>query len=159
MMQVGMFGVALHADLARRFDFDRVTFHKMLDWDTFSPQEYAARAVQLALIAEVSRAYFQLQGVDARLEIADNTLDARLQGLAIAEKRFNGGLISKLEVKQAEVEVAATRVVPARLALARHGARPAAVGRDGIDENGGSVEGLDNSAPLSLDCSAGQKKK
>jgi MoaA/NifB/PqqE/SkfB family radical SAM enzyme len=32
-------------ELGRRYACDRVTFHQMLDWGSFSPDEYAARAV------------------------------------------------------------------------------------------------------------------
>jgi hypothetical protein len=31
--------------LGQRFACDRVTFHQMLDWGSFSPEEYAARAI------------------------------------------------------------------------------------------------------------------
>ena len=34
-------------ELGRRHACDRVSFHKMVDWNTFSPAEYAARAVHL----------------------------------------------------------------------------------------------------------------
>lgn len=34
-------------ELGRRHGCDRVTFHKMLDWGSFPPDEYAARAVHL----------------------------------------------------------------------------------------------------------------
>jgi hypothetical protein len=34
-------------ELGRRHKCDRVSFHKILDWGSFSPEEYAARAVQL----------------------------------------------------------------------------------------------------------------
>src|SRR5262249_16198648 len=34
--------------LGQRHGCDRVTFHQMLDWGTFPPEEFAARAVQLA---------------------------------------------------------------------------------------------------------------
>jgi len=71
--------------------------------------EYGARAVQLSLIADVCRSYFELQGVDNRLQINYNTMDSRKQAVVIAEKRFRGGLTSSLEVKQAEVEFASTR--------------------------------------------------
>lgn len=71
--------------------------------------EYGAQAVRLTLIADLCRAYFELEGVNARLEVNYNTLDAREQSLEIAEKRFRGGLTSSLEVKQAEVEKASTR--------------------------------------------------
>ncbi len=71
--------------------------------------EYGAQAVRLSLIADTCRAYFELQGVNARQQVNYNTLDAREQSLEIAEKRFHGGLTSSLEVKQAEVEVATSR--------------------------------------------------
>ncbi|MEM1114364.1 MAG: efflux transporter outer membrane subunit [Pseudomonadota bacterium] len=70
--------------------------------------EYGAQAVKLAVIAEVSRAYFNLQGTNSRLGVNYATLDAREQSVTIAEKRHRGGLTSSLEVKQAEVERAAT---------------------------------------------------
>ncbi len=71
--------------------------------------EYGAQAVRLSLIAEVSRAYFELQGTRSRLAINRNTLNARQQSLSIAQKRFAGGLTSKLEVMQSEVDFAATK--------------------------------------------------
>ena len=71
--------------------------------------EYGAKAVRLSLIAEVCRAYFLLAGTNARLAINNETVDSRESSLVIATKRFNGGLTSKLEVKQAEVELASSR--------------------------------------------------
>ena len=53
-------------ELARRFGFDRATFHKMLDWDTFSPKEYAARAVHFPTHPEYLR-FLEMLG-DPRLE-------------------------------------------------------------------------------------------
>jgi len=71
--------------------------------------EYGAQAVRLSLVAQVCRAYFDLHGVDHRLKINYDTLHSREQAVEIAYKRFNGGLTSKLEVKQAEVELASSR--------------------------------------------------
>lgn len=76
---------------------------------TYLAEEYGAQAVRLSLIAEVSRAYFELEGIVARLATNYDTIASRERSLAIAEKRFKGGLISKLEVKQAEVELEASR--------------------------------------------------
>ena len=73
--------------------------------------EYGAQAVRLSLIAEVSGAYFQLQGSEALLEINLDTLKAREKALDIASKRHAGGLTSKLEVMQSEVELAQTRAI------------------------------------------------
>ncbi|MBO6657953.1 MAG: efflux transporter outer membrane subunit [Pseudomonadales bacterium] len=71
--------------------------------------EYGAQAVRLSLIADVALAYFELQGLESRLDINKRTLIARERALEIAEKRHKGGLTSKLEVIQSDVEVAATR--------------------------------------------------
>jgi multidrug efflux system outer membrane protein len=77
--------------------------------------EYGAQAVRLSLIAEICRAYFDLQGVDHRLAVSYDTLESRKKAADIAEKRFRGGLTSKLEVKQAEVELAGSRAtIPRR---------------------------------------------
>jgi len=72
---------------------------------------YGAQAVRLSLIADVSRAYFELQGVESRLETSIDTLGAREHSLLIARKRHKGGITSKLEVIQSEVELASTRAV------------------------------------------------
>lgn len=80
-------------------------------WSRYLASEYGAQAVRLSLIAQTSRVYFQLEGVVARLKISRDTLMAREQALVIAEKRFKGGLTSKLEVKQAEVELATARAI------------------------------------------------
>jgi len=77
--------------------------------------EYGAQAVRLSLIAEVCRSYFDLQGTDHRLAVSYGTLHSREKATDIANKRFRGGLTSKLEVKQAEVELASSRaIIPAR---------------------------------------------
>lgn len=75
----------------------------------YRSEEYGAQAVRLQLMADVSAAYFSLAGVVARLATNYDTLTSRERSLIIAEKRFKGGLTSKLEVKQAEVELAASR--------------------------------------------------
>lgn len=71
--------------------------------------EYGAQAVRLSLIAEVSLAYFDVQASEALLEINIDTLQSRQRALEIAEKRHKGGLTSKLEVIQSEVELAQSR--------------------------------------------------
>jgi multidrug efflux system outer membrane protein len=77
-------------------------------WAQYLASAYGAQAVRLALIAEVTQAYFALEGINSRLAVNYHTLDARKQGATIARKRFSGGLTSRLEVKQAEVELAST---------------------------------------------------
>jgi MoaA/NifB/PqqE/SkfB family radical SAM enzyme len=46
-VQANNFGeMPAFVELGRQHHCDRVTFHKLLDWETFAPAEYAARAVQ-----------------------------------------------------------------------------------------------------------------
>jgi len=78
-------------------------------WRRYLAAEYGAQAVRLSIIADVSSAYFRLQGIEARLKINRDTLASREQALVIAQKRHKGGLTSKLEVIQSEVELAQTR--------------------------------------------------
>ena len=71
--------------------------------------EYGWRGVRLSLISEVAATYFSLLAADAKLKINQDTLQARERAYVIAEKRFKGGLTSKLEVQQAKVELETTR--------------------------------------------------
>ena len=82
---------------------------------SYLASEYGAQAVRLSVIAEVCRAYFELQGINARLDTNYNTLGAREESLTIAQKRFTGGLTSELQVKQAEVELATSRAAIPRV--------------------------------------------
>jgi hypothetical protein len=53
-------------DMARRFGCDRAAFHRLLDWGTFSWEEFAARAVQRS--EHPDHADFLEMLVDARLD-------------------------------------------------------------------------------------------
>ena len=64
------------------------------------------RALQLSLIGDVATAYFDLRAADLNLAIGRRTLDSRRQTLALARRRLDQGLISELDVRQFEAEVA-----------------------------------------------------
>jgi multidrug efflux system outer membrane protein len=72
-------------------------------------QMYAAeetrRAVVLSLVADVARAYVDLRDFDQRLEIARRTLASREAYVELARDRFEGGLTSELDLRQAEAEL------------------------------------------------------
>ncbi len=68
-------------------------------------REEDRRALQLSLIGDVATAYFDL-AADLNLAIARRTLDSRRQTLALARRRLDQGLISELDVRQFEAEVA-----------------------------------------------------
>src|SRR5881628_2192804 len=64
------------------------------------------RALQLSLIGDVATAYFDLRAADLNLAIARRTLESRRQTLALARRRLDQGLISELDVRQFEADVA-----------------------------------------------------
>lgn len=67
--------------------------------------EEARRAVAIALVADVARAYVELRDLDRRLEIARRTLDSRREYVTLASDRFEGGLTPELDWRQAEAEL------------------------------------------------------
>jgi multidrug efflux system outer membrane protein len=69
-------------------------------------REEDRRALQLSLIGDVATAYFDLRAADLNLAIARRTLDSRRQTLTLARRRLDQGLISELDVRQFEAEVA-----------------------------------------------------
>ncbi len=75
----------------------------------------AARAgVTISVAAAVADLYFQLRDLDNRLEISRRTLASRQETLELIRTRFRGGIVSELDVRQAEIEEAtAAAAVPA----------------------------------------------
>jgi multidrug efflux system outer membrane protein len=69
-------------------------------------REEDRRALELSLIGSVATAYFDLRAADLNLEIARRTLESRQQTLDLARRRLDRGLISELDVRQFEAEVA-----------------------------------------------------
>jgi multidrug efflux system outer membrane protein len=67
--------------------------------------EEARRAVVLALVADVARTYVELRDLDRRLEIGRRTLVSREEYVELARERFEGGLTSELDLRQAEAEM------------------------------------------------------
>ncbi len=76
--------------------------------------EWGRRALIVSLVAEVARAYFLLRDLDARHEISTRTLASRRDSTELIRNRFEGGIVSELDVRQAEIEEATAAVaVPA----------------------------------------------
>lgn len=74
--------------------------------------EYGIRSVQLTLIADVVSGYYRLLDFHRRLAISQNTLASRIASLNIIQQRFYRGIISELDVNQAEIqkEIAAAAI-------------------------------------------------
>jgi multidrug efflux system outer membrane protein len=60
------------------------------------------RFVQLSVSASVAVDYYSLRQADAQLAIFDETVNALQQGYQIVDNQFQHGLVSELDVKQAE---------------------------------------------------------
>jgi outer membrane protein, multidrug efflux system len=67
--------------------------------------EESRRGVVLALVADVARAYVELRDFDTRLETSRRTLESRVEYVELARERFEGGLTSELDWRQAEAEL------------------------------------------------------
>lgn len=74
-------------------------------------QEEIRRGVIVSVISALVTAYVDLAELDQRLIIARETLLTRSGALDIARMRLDSGLISELEVKQAEAEMISVQVV------------------------------------------------
>lgn len=74
--------------------------------------EYGLKTVQLTLISDVVSNYYQLLDFHRRLTISESTLKSRLDSLKIIQARFDKGIISELDVNQAEIqkEIAAAAI-------------------------------------------------
>jgi len=66
------------------------------------------RDVQVSMAAEVALAYLQLRGYQAQLTIAQNNLASQQETLQITQWRAQAGLVTSLEVEQAQTAAAQT---------------------------------------------------
>ena len=82
-------------------------------------QESLERATTLALIADVASGYLQLLELDQENEIAQQTLASRRATLNLAQQRYGQGIISELDVRQFEAQVAVPAVHLAQVQQAR----------------------------------------
>jgi multidrug efflux system outer membrane protein len=69
-------------------------------------QEEFRRMVLITLLSDVARAYFELRSLDLELAIAKSTTAVRGRSLDLTRIRLRGGVVSLLDVRQAEAEVA-----------------------------------------------------
>jgi len=60
------------------------------------------KAVITTLVSDVATAYFNLLELDAELEIAERTLQTRRESLQLTRDRWQGGVATMLDVRQAE---------------------------------------------------------
>ncbi len=76
-------------------------------------QEEGRRTVILTLVSSVATSYINLCNLDRQLEISNETARSRGETLALFELRFEGGVISELELSQVRSEYqAALATIP-----------------------------------------------
>ena len=100
--------VRITADLTWELDFwgriRRQAEAARFDWQG---REEDRRAVVVSLVSSVVTAYLELRELDQNLVLAEQTLASRQATLALARQRFAQGVISELDVRQFEADVAA----------------------------------------------------
>jgi multidrug efflux system outer membrane protein len=95
------------ADLSWELDFwGRIRRSTEAARNDLLAQRENQRAVVLTLVGNVATAYLQLRQLDLALEISRRTLVANRETFRLARRRFDQGLISELDVRQFESEVA-----------------------------------------------------
>ena len=142
----------LSADLSWEIDFfGRVRRATEAQYALLLATEEARRTVVIVLVSDVARSYFELRDADRRLEIARTTLESRGEYVTLAKVRFEGGVTSEIDYRQALAEyhrVEGTVFALERLAAEKEhelsvllGRNPAALPRgEAIDVQAAPVE-------------------
>lgn len=86
--EIGLWGKFRHAN--------RAAYAELL------ASEEDQKSVYISLVAQVAELYFQLRGLDERMEITRRTNETRREYLRIITLRFNQGEVSELDKLQAE---------------------------------------------------------
>jgi outer membrane protein, multidrug efflux system len=116
-------------------------------WGKYSRANDAARARLLAqtasrasvlasLHASVAQSYFALRALDAQTALAERTLATRTDNLKLQKRRFEGGVVGELDLRQAESEAASALATAQQVSLNQANAEAALatlVGRQPAD--------------------------
>lgn len=71
----------------------------------------AQNALQLTIVSEVAKKYFELKILDRELFIVKQTLEARREGAKVTTARYEGGLTSEIPFRQSLVELSRTETL------------------------------------------------
>jgi outer membrane protein, multidrug efflux system len=86
-------------------------------WGKYASADEAAKArllgqvasrgtVLTTLYANVAQSYFTLRALDAQVVLAEQTLATRVENLRLQQRRFEGGVVGELDLRQAQAEAA-----------------------------------------------------
>ena len=86
------------------------------DWalEQYLATEQARRSAQISLVAEVASAYLTLAADRENLKLAQSTLEAQEATYKLIQRRYEVGVSSELDVRQAQTRMEAARVDVAR---------------------------------------------
>jgi multidrug efflux system outer membrane protein len=67
--------------------------------------EESYRGVTISLVAAVASTYLVLRDLDARLAIAEQTVEIRRQNVDIIQARFDGGSVTEVDLNQSQIQL------------------------------------------------------
>jgi len=88
-------------------------------WAELSALGQARNVVEMNLVADVASTYFLLKDLEEKIQLSQNTVTLRERALHIAQLRKTNGMVSGLDVRQAEVELESAKVTIPSLDLQR----------------------------------------
>ncbi len=99
--------------------FGRIRSLKDRALEEYMATEQARRSAQIALMAEVARAYLTLAADRENLKLARSTLETQQESYTLIEKSYQIGLATEIDLRRAQTQVdAARRDVPRNTQLA-----------------------------------------
>lgn len=112
--------VRITADLSWELDFwGRIRRQSEAARFDLQGREEDRRATIVSLVSSVVTAYLELRELDQNMALAERTLASRQSTLNLSRQRFAQGVISELDVRQFEAEVAAPAATLADFARQR----------------------------------------
>lgn len=108
-------------------------------------------AVRASLVSEVVRGYFALHALDLRTDVVERTLESRRQTLELQKMRFDAGVASEVEFRQAESDLRTTEALVPTLRQARVAQQNALAVLFGRTPREIYEGGVDSGAPVTPD--------
>ncbi|MGZ5045768.1 MAG: efflux transporter outer membrane subunit [Usitatibacter sp.] len=115
-------------------------------------------AVRASLVGEVVRGYFALHALDLRVDVVQRTLESRRKTLELQKMRFDAGVASEVEFRQAESDLRTTEALVPTLRQARatqQGALAILFGRSPREVYQGVVASGNPLTPAAIEVPAG----
>jgi outer membrane protein, multidrug efflux system len=81
--------------------------------------EEIRRALYISLVGEVARAYLTLVDLDTQLDVSRRTIETRRESLRVVKARFEGGITSASDLRQAESNLAGAEATIAAIERGR----------------------------------------